>query len=580
MPFRPLPFRLPVLPRLPRVRRSLLVDAALVLLIAAGVFALYKVAGQVSAPQRASVEIDLSPKALPLYALFSVSRGFAAYILSFLFTIIYGYAAAKSVRAERVMVLLLDVLQSIPVLGFMPGLVLALVAIFPRTNLGLELAAVLMIFTGQVWNMTFSFYHSLRSIPEDLRHAAEIYGLNWWKRLWRLELPYSAMGLVWNSMMSVAGGWFFLMICEGFILGDRDFRLPGIGSYMSVAIEKKNIPAMIWGISAMILIILLIDQLIWRPIIAWAQKFKYEETEALEVPGSRLLELLRGSSLLGAVSGIFSRLRYARQRTRLLRGPRLPSTQAALKAGGRLTGLFIFLGIVAAAMYGVVGLVRLLSGVSPDRWFHIGHFAGLTLLRTTAAVALGSLWAIPLGVAIGTKPRLARFLQPIVQIGVSFPAPMIFPLVVLLLFKIGGNLEWGSIILMTIGVQWYILFNAVAGAMAIPNDLKDVCSAYQVSGWLKWRRLILPAIFPALVTGWITSAGGAWNASIVTEYVSIGGRAYMAHGLGALISDAAKDGNFAELAAGVVVMAFLVVTVNRLFWKRLYRIAEERFSLG
>jgi NitT/TauT family transport system permease protein len=533
--------------------------------------------------QRSVVEIDLSPWALPRYTFFSLTRGLLAYLLSLGFTLAYGYWAAKDRVAERVLVPLLDILQSIPVLGFMPGLVLAFMALFPGSNVGLEMAAVIMIFTGQAWNMTFSYYHSLKSVPLDQREVATVYRFSWWQRLRWVELPFATMGLVWNSMMSMAGGWFFLMISESFDLGEGyDFRLPGLGSYMSVAVSVGRFDAMAWAIVAMVVMIVGLDQLLWRPIVVWAQKFRVEEGGATEEMSSWFLDWLRRSRLWSALGSL-------REWLRRERAPRAERTKPTAASGSSRwaagLSLVAFLGLLAALAFGAWRLVQLLEHVSLAKWGDLLVAALWTLGRVLLATALGTLWALPAGLAIGLSPRLSRLLQPVVQVVASFPAPMLFPLVVLILHAAGVPLNWGSIVLMLLGTQWYILFNVIAGAMAIPADLREAARSYRITGWQRFWVLYFPAVFPYLVTGWVTAAGGAWNASIVSEYVTYKApgaseeQVLTAWGLGAEISEATKGAHYALLAASVLLMAILVVTFNRTVWKRCYRLAETRFSL-
>jgi NitT/TauT family transport system permease protein len=533
--------------------------------------------------RRPVVEIDLSPWALPRYTFFSLMRGLLAYVLSLAFTLVYAYWAAKDQVAERVLIPMLDILQSIPVLGFMPGLVLAFMALFPSSNVGLEIAAVIMIFTGQAWNMTFSFYHSLRSVPLDQREVATVYRFNWWQRFRWVELPFGTVGLVWNSMMSMAGGWFFLMINESFKLGNDDFRLPGVGSYMSEAVKQGRVDAMIWAILAMVLMIVGLDQLLWRPVVAWAQKFRVEEGGAQEVATSWFLDWLRRSHVLTWISSRLERWRRRRAEKMPVHAPVDP-TQASPWAA-RLS-LVIFVLLLAGLGYAAWKLVELLGQVTPAEWGRMPTAALKTLTRVLLATAIGTLWALPAGLAIGLSPRLTRLLQPVVQILASFPAPMLFPLVVAGLSYFGvRTLDWGSILLMLLGTQWYILFNVIAGAMAIPADLKEAARSYRLVGWQLFRRLYFPAVFPFLVTGWVTAAGGAWNASIVSEYPAfeyptLGTQVGKADGLGAEISAAAADANLALLAASIVVMSTLVVLFNRTVWRRCYQLAEERYSLN
>jgi NitT/TauT family transport system permease protein len=558
------------------------------LLILAGLAGLFfeavQLARQWTHELRPAVVIDLDERwALPRYTLFSLFRGLIAYALSLAFTLAYGSWAAKDRAAERVLVPLLDVLQSIPVLSFLPGLVLGLVVAFPGSNVGLELAAVLMIFTAQAWNMTFSFYHSLRSIPADLREAATVYRFGRWQSFKWLELPYATVGLVWNSMMSLAGGWLFLMITESFRLGERDFRLPGVGSYMSVAVEQGRTDAMLWAVAAMALMILALDQLLMRPVVVWSQRFRLEEGGQQPAASSWFLTWLRRSHVVALVGGWLAWRRKQESPTRLdheeTSGPDSSDTRHASTFGVWLSRALL-LALLAALAYGAWKLLGLLRGVSASDWADIGTDAGWTLGRVLLSTALGTLWAVPAGLAIGLSPRLARVCQPLVQLLASFPGPMLFPAVVAVLSWAGVSLGWGSVLLMLLGTQWYILFNVVAGAMAVPADLREAARSYRMSLWQRFRALYLPAVFPYLVTGWVTAAGGAWNASIVAEYVSFRGGVLQTAGLGARISEATERGDFALLAASTVAMAVVVVAFNRTVWRRLYHLAETRFVLG
>src|SRR6266481_5025467 len=561
-----------------RTRRFGLVDLAIVVALAGLLFGVLQLGREWSGASRPAMVIDLSPWALPRYTFYSLSRGLLAYVLSLAFTLSYGYWAAKDRLAERVLVPLLDILQSIPVLGFMPGLILALVALFPHSNIGLELAAVIMIFTGQAWNMTFSYYHSLRSVPDDLREVGAVYRFSWWQRLKWLELPYATLGLVWNSMLSMAGGWFFLMINEAFRLGDRDFRLPGIGSYMSVAVDQGRTDAMLYAIGAMTLMIVAVDQVLWRPVVVWAQKFRVEEGGTQEKMTSWVLNWLRRSRLIAWVRRLG---RHLRRRPRAPRpGPPPTRQPAAVRQPAGWLGAILLALRLAALTFGAWKLTHALRRVPTAEWGTLGSAAAWTLGRVLLATALGTLWAVPAGIAIGLSPRLSRLLQPVVQVVASFPAPMLFPIVIAGLAAAGVSLGWGSILLMLLGTQWYILFNVIAGAMAIPTDLQEAARSYRLRGWRRFRALYLPGVFPYLVTGWVTAAGGAWNASIVAEYVTFKGQTLQAHGLGAQISAAAAAADFPRLAASILVMSAIVVAFNRTVWRQFYRLAEQRFSLN
>jgi NitT/TauT family transport system permease protein len=521
--------------------------------------------------------IDLHPSALPKYALYSVMRITAAYFLSLAFTLAYGYLAAHNAKAERLLIPLLDTLQSIPVLSFLPGVMVAMAALFPTRQLGLELGSILLIFTGQVWNMTFSVYSSMKSVPREMHEAAEVYRLSWWQSLTQLELPYAAIGLVWNSMMSVAGGWFFLMACEMFVLGNRDLRLPGLGSYLQTAASAGNTRAILWGLLVLITVIVLTDQLVWRPIIAWAEKFKFEQIEATDIPRSPVLELLRRSKLLSVAARMS--VRPLREALTLYFAHQSSQEKGVATQITKWIARALTLGAVLGVLYAMAKMGRLLISVSRPELGGIFWGAGATFLRVEFTILLATLWTLPVGVFVGLRPRLSAIAQPIAQIAASVPATALFPIILLALIRIGGGLGVGSIVLLLLGTQWYILFNVIAGAMALPTDLKEVCDVFRLSTVERWRRLLLPGIFPFLITGLVTASGGAWNASIVAEYFRFQGHTFSTTGLGAVISHATDTGNFSVLLAATVVMAAMVVTVNRLVWRRLYALASTRFKL-
>ena len=530
-------------------------------------------------PANTQAEIQLHPGALPKYALFSLTRIALAYFLSLAFTFVYGYIAAYNSKAERFMIPLLDTLQSIPVLSFLPGVMVSMVALFPTRQLGVELGCILLIFTGQVWNMTFSFYSSLKSIPNEMREAATVYGLSWWQRFTQMELPYAAIGLIWNSMMSVAGAWFFLMACEMFVLGNRDLRLPGLGSYLQTAANAGDTRAIIWGLAAMVAVIVLVDQVIWRPTIAWAEKFKFEQVEAAVTPRSPVLDLLRRSKILHLAARAF--VLPARE-TLNLRFARSEASPHRHPLGRRLV-IYTSRALLAVALLGVayaaVKMGALLVALSRPEIGEILRGGGATFLRIGATLLLAACWTIPAGLTIGLRPKLSAVAQPLVQIAASVPATALFPIVLLLLIRLGGGLGIGSIVLLLLGTQWYILFNVIAGASAIPTDLKEVCGVFRLGNLERWRKLLLPGIFPYLITGLVTASGGAWNASIVAEYFHFRGQTFSTTGLGAVISQATDSGNFRLLLAATIFLAAMVVTINRLVWRRLYNLASTRFKL-
>jgi NitT/TauT family transport system permease protein len=565
--------------QLPRLEVSRLPD---VIMFGAGIALFYGVAvvgRSWFGPFQPAVEISRSLWALPAYAGYSLLRITIAYGLSLAFTLVYGYVAAYNPRAERFMIPLLDVLQSIPVLSFLPGVMLAMVALFPGRQLGVELGAILLIFTGQVWNMAFSFYASLKSLPNDMREAATIYRFSAWQRFTQMELPFSAIGLVWNSMMSVAGGWFALMVCEMFVLGPRDFRLPGLGSYLQTAASAGDMTSIFWGVATMVAVIVLIDQLVWRPIIAWAEKFKVEQVESTNAPRSWVLNMVRHSSGLARIRQKTLRplgerllLHFARKHTENNKQlPAEPWREWVLR------GLAVL--VLCGIGYGVVRVAIILTGLQKAELHEAALGLGATFLRVNLALLLGALWTIPAGVAIGFNSHLARVAQPLAQIAASVPATALLPVILLLLIRVGGGLGLASIVVLLLGTQWYVLFNVIAGAMAIPTDLKECCSVFGIGGIQRWKKLILPGIFPYLVTGMVTASGGAWNASIVAEYFHFKGHIYTTTGLGATISQATDSGNFDLLLAATMLMAATVVTVNRLVWRKLYGLAETRFRL-
>jgi len=530
-------------------------------------------------PVNTETVISLAPSALPKYAFFSVVRIALAYFLSLAFTLVYGYVAAYNPRAERFMIPLLDILQSIPVLSFLPGVMVAMIALFPHSQVGVELGCIVLILTGQVWNMTFSFYSSLKSIPREMHEAAQIYRLSWWQRMTQMELPFATIGLVWNSIMSVAGAWFFLMVCEMFVLGNRDLRLPGLGSYLQTAANAGDTRAVAWGLAAMVTIIVTADQIIWRPVIAWAEKFKIEQVEAAEPSRSPILDLLRRSKILPFAARLS--VRPAREAVSLYFA-RAQASQGQPTPGrknGKLAERVVTLVALVAIAYATIRMSTLLVALSRHEVWEILRGAAATFLRVEATLALAALWTIPAGIVVGLRPKLSAFVQPIAQIAASVPATALFPIVLLLLVRIGGGMGIGSMVLLLLGTQWYILFNVIAGATSVPTDLKEVCGVFRFNRLERWRKLFLPAIFPYLITGLITASGGAWNASIVAEYFHFRGETLTTVGLGAVISHATDSGNFPVLLAATICMAAMVVTINRLVWRRLYGLASTKFKL-
>ena len=528
------------------------------------------------------IEIGLDPALLPYYAGRSLLRMFLAFAAALMFTFIYGYIAARNKTAGKIMVPLLDILQSVPVLGFLSVTITAFMGMFSGSLLGVELASIFAIFTGQAWNMTFSFYNSLITIPKDLREASAVLGLNRWQRFIKLEVPFAMIGLVWNSMMSFGGGWFFLAASEAISVLGENIRLPGVGSYMATAVEAGDMRAILYSIITMVVMVVLVDQLFWRPLVVWTQKFKMEMTSATEEPNSFVYNILSRSLAAQfifhylirpcgkAVDSCFNHLAEFTKRN--LETRRFERNSSILEKMIELLLLFLVM------RYALVGY-DMLSHFDQHELWHIFLLGLLTLGRVMIALLLGAIWAIPVGVWIGTNPRMAKLFQPIVQVLASFPANMIFPFLTVLYIRYQISFEWGAIPLMMLGTQWYILFNVIAGAMAIPNDLQEAGVIFKLVGWQRWKRLILPAIFPYLITGAITASGGAWNASIVSELVTWKETQLTATGLGAYISQVTASGDWSGIIAGIVVMCFFVVAVNHFIWRNLYSLAETRYHL-
>jgi NitT/TauT family transport system permease protein len=561
---------------------AFLIDMAVFLFVFAAIFGIYAIGRSWLGPLHPAAQISQDPRVLPLYALYSLVRISVAYGLSLVFALAYGYLAASSRRAEVILVPLLDILQSIPVLSFLPGVMLAMVALLPHSELGPELGSILLIFTGQVWNIAFSFYSSLKTIPRELHEAAVIYRFSGWQRFAELDLPFSTIGLVWNSMMSVAGGWFFLMACEMFVLGKRDFRLPGLGSFLQTAASHGDTRAILWGVAAMIGVIVLLDQLVWRPIIVWADKFKFEQVESSGATPTTLLSLIGRASIVIRLYRLTVRPVFDWLASSFSMGARRAAeTFSAPKQHHvrRWIGYFSAFAILIGLGFAVFYAAREMSSLHREDYDELLESAALTFLRVNVALILGALWTVPVGVAIGSNLRFARIALPLAQMAASIPATALFPVILLFLLRFRGGLEFAAMLLMLLGTQWYILFNVIAGAMAIPTDLKEAVHIFRFSSWDRWRFLILPGIFPYLVTGLVTASGGAWNASIVAEYFHFQGRIVQTAGLGSTISSASDAGRFDVLLASTLIMATVVVLINRLLWRRLYRLASSRFKL-
>jgi NitT/TauT family transport system permease protein len=525
-----------------------------------------------------ATEITLDPINLPTYALRTTMRMFAALAASLLFTFTYGTAAAKSRRAALVLVPVLDVLQSVPILGFLTFTVVFFMGLFPGQVLGLELAAIFAIFTSQAWNMAFSMYQSLKTVPADLQEAAYSFHLTAWQRFWKLEVPFAAPGLVWNTMMSMSGGWFFVVASEAVSVGDNSWKLPGIGSYVAVALEQKNIVAVAWAILAMLLVILAYDQLLFRPLVAWSAKFRFETTAGATASDPWVLRLMRRTALLKLVG------RAIGSATAFVGGMPLsfrPRRQVAQTEPSRLVDAgfaALLVALVSLAIWRVaVFASQALAWSDIREALLLGSF---TLLRVVILMIIASLLWVPVGVWLGLRPVWARRAQPIAQFLAAFPANLLFPPFVLFIVYFHLNADIWLTPLMVLGTQWYILFNVVAGAAAFPGDLKEVASNFRIGGWLWWRRVIIPGIFPYYITGAITASGGSWNAAIVAEVASWGDTKLKAHGLGAYIADATDRGDMPRVILGVVLMSVFVVLFNRLLWRPMYAYAQRRLTLA
>ena len=520
--------------------------------------------------------ISLDPAYLPGYALRSTLRMFAAIGASLLFTFVVGTLASKSRKAELVLIPALDILQSVPVLGFLTFTVVFFMGLFPGSQLGAELAAIFAIFTSQAWNMAFSFYQSLSTLPRDLDEASRHFKLSAWLRFWRLEAPYAAPGLVWNTMMSMSGGWFFVVASEVISVGNTKVQLPGIGSYIALAIDKKDLTAIAYAVTMMAIVILIYDQLIFRPIVAWTDKFRFEMTAAQARPRSWVYDLVRRTRLLRKLAGLveFATEPLNRASVALRHNQKPRAVNSLLAQAGDYLWLGIVTAIVAWSLWTIIAYVRATLGLN-DVIEAVG--AGLlTMLRVIILIALASLIWVPIGVWIGLRPKVAEAVQPIAQFLAAFPANVLFPffVVVIATHKLDPNI-WLSP-LMILGTQWYILFNVIAGASAFPSDLKEAATLYKVRSWTWWRRVILPGIFPYYVTGALTASGGSWNASIVAEVASWGDTKLKATGLGAYIAKATDAGDFHRVVLGIAVMSIFVVLFNRLLWRRLYTYAERK----
>jgi NitT/TauT family transport system permease protein len=520
--------------------------------------------------------LSLDPRHLPEYAARTSLRMFAALALSLLFTLTYATWAAKSPRAEKLLVPMLDILQSVPILGFISITVVFFMSLAPGWVLGAEFAAIFAIFTSQAWNMAFSFYQSLRTIPAELSEAAESFRLSPWMRFWQLEVPFALPALIWNMMMSMSGGWFFVVASEAITVGHTSVQLPGIGSYIALAIEQKNLAAICWAIATMLIVILIYDQLLFRPLVAWVDRFRVEQDPGADVPQSWALTMLRRSRLIAALAALFHAAVIATSRA-IPRPDR--KVAVALRSGRR--GDALWFGLIALAVGVALWHIarELIATTSFDETLSVCGLALLTMLRVVILIALASLVWVPIGIWVGLRPRVAQFVQPVAQFLAAFPANLLFPAAVygIVTWRLNPDL-WLSP-LMILGTQWYILFNVIAGASAMPSELRYAAANFRIGGWLWWRRVALPGVLPYYVTGAITASGGSWNAAIVAEIASWGKTQVAAHGLGAYIATATAAGNFHRIVLGIATMSLFVVAINRLFWRPLYYYAERKYRL-
>lgn len=533
------------------------------------------------APKTISKEvISLDIKYIPYYAGRSMLRMTAAYFLSMLFSLAYGYTAARNKTAEKILLPIIDVLQSMPILSYLPVVILSLAVVVPQ-NVAAEIASVVLIFTSQAWNLTFSWYQSLTTIPGELNEACSVFHLSPWMRFKKLELPFGFVSLIWNSIMSWAGGWFFLIAAEIFTVGQKQFQLIGLGSYLQAASDANNLHALFAGIFTLVLIIILLDQFIWRPFLTWGKKFNLQTVSGPETAAnSWFYRVLRESNLIDWFNKKYFFPIIEKLDARFVSIFPFRPEKASVKKSSSLK-LYIAIGILGLLLiYGLHSTLLYLFHLSWADWWLILKSAFFSLLRVYAALALSMLWTIPVGVAIGSNQRLATFMQPLVQITASIPATALFPILVLLLLKLPFGLNIAAIILMMLGCQWYLLFNIIAGVNTIPQDLRYTADLMQLKRWSYWKNLILPALFPFLITGTITASGGAWNATIVAEYVSLHNRNYFTTGLGSLIAQSTANGNYTMLLAATLTMVVIVTVINRLIWRRLYNIATEKFKMG
>jgi NitT/TauT family transport system permease protein len=522
---------------------------------------------------------SLDPRHLPEYAARTTLRMLVAMVFSLIFTFTYATFAAKNKYAERILVPLLDILQSVPILGFISITVVFFMELAPGRVLGAEYAAIFAIFTSQAWNMAFSFYQSLRTVPTELEEASRSFRLGPWMTFWRLDVPFAMPQLIWNMMMSMSGSWFFVVASEAISVGNTTVTLPGIGSYIALAIERRDLGAVWWAIGAMLVVILIYDQLLFRPLVAWADRFRFEQEAGMLPPRSWVFDVLRRSRLVDRATEPFAVLWRLSLRPRRV-DTASPVKTAARRSNGWIGSLFGLLAVAVSA-YLVWCVADFFIGTITLGDIGTTLLLGLaTLIRVVVLIAVASVIWVPIGVWVGTHPRVANMVQPVAQFLAAFPANLLFPIFVsvIVVWRLDPNI-WLSP-LMILGTQWYILFNVIAGASALPAELRACGANFRVRGWLWWRRIALPAVFPYYVTGAITASGGSWNASIVAEVASWGNQHLQAAGLGAYIAHETDAGDFHRIVLGIIVMSLYVVVVNRVFWRPLYYYAERKFRLG
>src|ERR1700756_2158108 len=564
-------FRITRTPALEQALRPNIWDiVALILVIGAMVLIVYG-GGQTPLPLSSldTAPVSLDPIHLPLYALRTIMRMLLAIVCSTVFTFIYAAVAAKSRRAEMVLIPLLDILQSVPILGFLTFTVVFFMNLFPGNVLGAELACVFAIFTSQAWNMTFSMYQSMRNVPKDLEEATQSFHLSGWQRFWRLDVPFAMPGLIWNTMMSMSGGWFFVVASEAITVGNTTITLPGIGSYVALGIQKQDLVAIAYAILTMLLVIIAYDQLLFRPVVAWADKFRFEQTASGDPPTSWMLDLFRRTRALRALTLPFAALNrtFSNLRINIPPGLKLPARSG--QPSRLIDALWLVL-IIASTGYAAWRVYEYLSAtLGPSDLFSAIGYGFITLARVVVLIFLASLIWVPIGVWIGLRPKLAERIQPLAQFLAAFPANLAFPVFVAVIVRFGLNSNIWLSPLMILGTQWYILFNVIAGASAFPTDLREAAGSFHLRGWRWWVKVILPGIFPYYVTGAITASGGSWNASIVAEVASWGDTHLTATGIGAYIAKATEAGDFPRVVLGIAIMCILVTLFNRLLWRPL-----------